>query len=96
MAGHVLFQAYGETNTGDAKLLSTTGQIFPYSGGAGLMGIGKSVAAGGTIFTAISPAITVGTAVCNALVQILPTGSNHQPKGYLTDSTVATLNTGAA
>lgn len=96
MANHVLFQAYGEYTGNDSKINSNTGNIYPYSGNAGLSGIAKSVAAAGTLFTAISPAITVGSATCNAIVEVLPTGLNTHGKKYLTDSTAATLNTGAA
>jgi hypothetical protein len=96
MAGHVLFNSYGEYTGNDSKINSSTSNIYPYSGGAGLSGTAKSVASGGTVFTAISPAITVGSATCNAIVEVLPTGLQTHGKKYLTDSTAATLNTGAA
>jgi len=94
MAGHVIFQGYGEYTGNDSKINSSTSNIYPYANSP--MGIAKSVASAGTVFTAISPAITVGSATCNAIVEVLPTGLNTHGKKYLTDSTAATLNTGAA
>jgi hypothetical protein len=94
MANHVIFQGYGEYTGNDSKIDSNTSNIYPYANRP--MGIAKSVASAGTLFTAISPAITVGSATCNAIVEVLPTGLNTHGKKYLTDSTAATLNTGAA
>lgn len=94
MAGHVLFNGYGEYTGNDSKINSATSNIYPYTNSPS--GIAKSIPAVGTVFTAISPAITVGSATCNAIVEVLPTGLNTHGKKYLTDSTAATLNTGAA
>lgn len=94
MAGHVLFQGYGEYTGNDSKIDINTSNIYPYANRP--MGIAKSIPSAGTVFTAISPAIAVGPATCNAIVEVLPTGLNTHGKKYLTDATAATLNTGAA
>ena len=55
----------------------------------------KSFAPAGTVFSAVSPAITVGVASCNSIITVLPTGlsRNGQAVSYFSDSTIAQLNT---
>lgn len=89
MANHLLFTAYGEVSTFDAKAGGWVS--FDYVNAAY-----KSIPSVGTVFTAITPAQTIGGATCNAIVEVLPTGLNVHGKKYATDSTIATLNTGAA
>lgn len=90
MANHLLFWGYGEATTNDPK--NGGWQSFDY-----VSGVNISIPSAGTVFRAISPAQTLGNgAVCNAIVEVLPTGLNVHSKKYLTDSTVTTLNTGAA
>ena len=82
---HLIFTAYGEVTTRDNL---TGGWVsFDYA-----KADYKSVPSVGTIFTAITPAQTIGGAVCNAVVEVLPSGLNVHGKKYATDSTIATLN----
>ena len=89
MANHLLFTAYGEVTVYDGKNGGWQGFDYPSA-------VYKSIPSVGTVFTAITPAQTIGGATCNAIVEILPTGLNVHGKKYATDSTIATLNTGAA
>jgi hypothetical protein len=76
------FTAYGET-LGSGPNPSS---IYAYSQASY-----KSLSVAGTQVIGINPT-TVGTATCNAIVEILPTGLNVHGKKFLTDSTEAALS----
>jgi hypothetical protein len=89
---HFSFTAYGKVSTYDAL-----------NGGWQVMGNGfsgpryLSAASAGCNFIGLSPTVTVGNVVCNAIVEILPTGlalPSFTIK-YLTDSTLAALQAAA-
>lgn len=75
------FTAYGETTTGGPNPTS----VYAYG-----QARYRSEAVGGTTVVGINPTV-VGSATCNAIVTVLPTGLNVHGKSYLTDSTVAAL-----
>lgn len=75
------FTAYGETTTPGANPTS----IYAYSQASY-----KSLSVAGTQVIGINPT-TVGSATCNSIVQVLPTGLNVHGKAYLCDATEATL-----
>lgn len=77
-----VFTAYGET-TGPGASPSS---VYAYTQASY-----KSLSVAGTQVIGINPT-TVGSATCNAIVQVLPTGLNVHGKSFLTDSTEAALN----
>lgn len=93
MAAHVLATIYGTVQTFDKY--NGGYQITPLSGPSN-----QSFPAEGVKFVAISPAQTVsmstGVFTVNALIEVLPTGLNQPAIRYATDSSITTLNTGAA
>ncbi len=88
MAQHIVFFGYGEATVNDVK--NGGWQGFAYSSG-----VVKSIPVVGTVFTAISPAQTIGNFTVNSIVEVLPTGLNLHGRKYFCDATASTLNTAA-
>lgn len=95
MAAHVLATIYGTVQSFDK--FNGGPQITPYNSGPSY----QSFPAVGTRFIGLSPAVTIGnnsggTFTMNAIVEVLPSGLNVPAAQYVTDSTLGTLNSGAA
>lgn len=89
MAQHITIFAYGEATTYDK--LNGGWQGFSYA-----QGQVKSIPVQGTVFTAISPAQTVGLfSGMNSIVEVLPNGLQVHGKKYFCDATASTLTTAA-
>lgn len=76
------FTAYGEVS---GQTSANPSSIYSYTQAAYM-----SQSVQGTRVVGINPTL-VGSATCNAIVEILPTGLNVHGKKYLTDSTEAAL-----
>jgi len=76
------FTAYGETT---AAVSPNPTSIYSYTQASY-----QSQSVQGTRVIGINPTI-VGSATCNSIVEILPTGLNVHGKKYLSDSTEAQL-----
>ena len=91
---HFLSTVYGRVLTIDNK--NGGPQINPDYGLAGLQ---KSFPSAGTVFTPVSPGVVMGvsggTVTINAIIEVLPTGTNHRFERWAVADTVATLNTNA-
>jgi hypothetical protein len=94
MAGHVLATIYGTVQSYDR--FNGGYQMTGWNSGPAYL----SFPSVGTIFIGVSPAETLqtaaGTFTINAIIQVVPSGLNQPAAQYATDSTVGTLNTGAA
>lgn len=90
MAAHVLATIYGTVQTFDR--FNGGWQMTPYNGGPSY----QSFPAVGTRFIGVSPSETLNTFTINAIIEVFPNGLNQASMKYATDSTLSSLNTGAA